>query len=380
MVGRQKGRSAATKPGRRSRWRERLLSWFQRNRRAMPWRDDPSPYRVWISEIMLQQTQVDTVIPYFRRFLARFPSIRTLAAADTQQVLKAWEGLGYYARARNLHAAARQVVARFDGKLPDAPEELAALPGVGAYTAAAVASIAYGRPVPAVDGNVLRVFARFWGLSEDIRAAKTRQILSRRLAPYVPVRRASAFNQAAMELGALVCRPKQPGCRQCPLRTDCTAFRTGRTAKLPVRSPRRPVPNHEIAVGVVWRRGRVLIARRKQDRMLGGLWEFPGGKRRAGERLAQTAAREVREETRLKVRVGPPYCTVRHAYSHFTITLTAFRCRCLSGRATPVTSDEVKWVSLTRAREHPMPAANKKVLAAVERSERSTKRTGRCTP
>ncbi len=386
-----------------------LLAWFAANRRAMPWREEPSPYRVWISEIMLQQTQVATVIPYFNRFLSRFPDVAALAQAELQDVLKLWEGLGYYSRARNLHKAAKALVAEHGGRLPGDFCGLRRLPGFGDYTAAAVASIAFGEAVPVVDGNVLRVSARFWGLADDIGKPKTRKMIFGRLSGVLAGERKNGkrderrqqskigsrklkipppadFNQAIMELGALVCTPRNPQCGKCPLAAACVARREGRTAELPVKAAKAPVPRHRVAVGVLWRNGRVLVQKRPEGGMLAGLWEFPGGKVEPGETPAAAVVREFREETGLGVRVAGTYGTLRHAYSHFSITLTAFRVKletgssklggvggALSSRphagppahrhtATPVQ----RWVTLCELRRLPVPRANQRVLEWLE--------------
>jgi A/G-specific adenine glycosylase len=353
-----------------SDWTQRLLEWFEHHQREMPWRDNPHPYHVWLSEVMLQQTQVETVIPYFQRFIQAFPDVQALAAADQQMVLKLWEGLGYYSRARNLHKAAQVVVDQYGGELPRDIRELHKIPGFGPYTVAAVSSIAFGLPVPVVDGNVLRVFCRFWGIEIDIRQPRARVELQSRLEPFVSPGSPAAFNQAIMELGALVCRPRSPRCGGCPLAADCVAYQEGRTAELPVKSKRKPVPHHQIAVGIIWKDGKILIGRRRQDRMLGGLWEFPGGKQKLGESLAETVYREVAEETGLQVRVDHPYCKVNHAYTHFKITLTAFCCEWTTGDAKPLTTDELCWAGLRELDAYPFPKANTKVLEAVRDYER----------
>lgn len=351
-------------------WTQRLLDWFERYQRRMPWRDTPHPYHVWLSEVMLQQTQVETVMPYFQRFIRSFPDVHSLAAADQQEVLKLWEGLGYYSRARNLHKAAQLVVERYGGVLPHDAQTLQTIPGFGSYTAAAVSSIAFGQPIPVVDGNVLRVFCRFWGIDTDIRQPRVKTDLRVRLQPYVETAPPAMFNQAIMELGALLCRPQSPRCAVCPLATDCVAYRNGRTAELPVKSRRKPVPHHAIAVGVVWKDDRLLISRRRQDQMLGGLWELPGGKQRPDEALAATACRKIAEETGLQVRVAHPYCTVKHGYTHFKITLTAFRCIWLAGDARPLAADALRWVQLRELDDYPMPKGTLKVLDAVRDYER----------
>jgi len=347
-------------------WPRELVRWFERDHRFMPWRSDPSPYKVWISEIMLQQTQVVTVIPYFDRFVARFPSFAALAEADLQEVLKLWEGLGYYSRARNLHQAARAIVERYGGKPPRTSEGLRELPGIGAYTAAAIASIAFGEPVPSVDGNVLRVCSRLWGISTPMRDKALADEVRARLAPLIRTVNPSHFNQAMMETGALICKPRNPLCGQCLLSRHCIAFKTNRTGELPVVEKAAKVPHYRIAVGVIWKTGRILIARRGENQMLGGLWEFPGGKQKKGETLEQTAAREIEEETGLTVRVGAPTVTVKHAYSHFKITMTAFRCVWQSGRARPRASVELKWIPPSTLADYPMPRANRRVAEALK--------------
>ena len=351
-------------------WVTRLLDWFEKHQRSLPWRDDSRPYYVWLSEVMLQQTQVDTVIPYFERFVRAFPDIETLAAADQQAVLKLWEGLGYYSRARSLHKTAGVLVAQHGGELPEDTKALSRLPGFGPYTTAAVGSIAFGHPVPAVDGNVLRVFCRFWGIDTDIRHPQLRKELQARLTPFIGAATPSAFNQAMMEVGALVCRPRAPRCEACPLRGNCVAFHTGRTAELPVKGTRKPVPHYQIVVGVVWKGRTFLLARRRQNQMLGGLWVFPGGKLKHDDTPTETLHREIRAETGLWVDVGHPYCRVEHGYTHFTITLTAYRCEWLSGEPWALASDEVRWVDLTDIGAYPLPKVNHKVLGAVRDYER----------
>ena len=351
-------------------WVTRLLDWFEQHQRRLPWREDSRPYYVWVSEVMLQQTQVDTVIPYFERFVRAFPDITTLAAADQQAVLKIWEGLGYYSRARNLHKTARMLVAQHGGELPKDAEALSRLPGFGPYTTAAVVSIAFGYPLPAVDGNVLRVFCRFWGIGTDIRQPQSRKELQARLAPFIAAATPSAFNQAMMEVGALVCRPRAPRCEACPLKGNCVAFHTGRTAELPIKGARKPLPHYQIVVGVVWKDGTFLLARRRQNQMLGGLWVFPGGKLKDDETPAETLRRKIQAQTGLCVRVVHPYCRVEHGYTHFRITLTAYRCEWRSGEPKALASDEVRWVGLQDVGAYPLPKANHKVLAAVRDYER----------
>ena len=335
----------------------------------MPWRSRPTPYRVWVSEIMLQQTQVQTVIPYFKRFVRRFPSVRRLARADLQDVLKAWEGLGYYGRARNLHAAARIVDGQRSGRLPRSVRELLKLPGVGNYTAAAIASICFDVPVPAVDGNVVRVATRLWGIADNPRQTSTRASIVLKLASCITPRHPGDFNQAMMELGALVCRPRNPQCQACPLRLTCVARQSSRVNEIPARSERTRIPHYEVAVGIVVKRGQVLIARRLAGEMLGGLWEFPGGKCLSGERLAETVGRKVKEETSLLVRVGDEFSVVHHAYSHLTITLHAFMCEWTGGQPKPLRSEIVRWCTMANLDRYPFPTTGKKIIAAIRQEK-----------
>lgn len=348
-------------------WVTRLTRWFEVAQRDMPWRSRPVPYFVWLSEIMLQQTQVDTVIPYFNRFIAAFPTVESLAGAPLQEVLKLWEGLGYYNRARNLHKTAAIVANSLNGKFPRTYDTLQQLPGIGPYVAAAVVSIAFEVPVPVVDGNVLRVFARFWGLEDDIRQPKVRNLLFARLIPYIQTAKPSIFNQAIMELGALVCSPKKPQCGTCPLAQDCVAFQTLRVSELPFKSPAKKVPHHTVVVGVIWKAGRFLIARRREDQMLGGLWELPGGKIESAENHDTALSRIIQTDTGLAVTVSSLITVVEHAYSHFKITLYAYACNWESGIAQALSSDEIQWVTLPESTAFPFPKTTQRVLEAINR-------------
>jgi len=329
---------------------------------------------------MLQQTQVDTVIPYFERFLKKFPTVVDLARADLETVLKLWEGLGYYSRARNLHRAAKQLVTEFNATLPSQVDRLRQLPGFGPYTAAAVASIAFGEAVPVVDGNVLRVFSRFWGIADDIRQPATRNGVSERLTPFVKMADPSDFNQAMMELGALLCRPRDPACGVCPLQPDCVAYRTDRVTLLPVKSKLAPTPHYDIAVGVVRKGKTVLVGKRRLDQMLGGLWEFPGGKRKPNESLPAAVRREIKEETSLTVVIDKKLCTVKHAYTHFKITLHAYLCHVLHGKPIARSTTELRWVEPGELSHLPFPKANQRVIDALMAVVTSSRHRGNTHP
>ncbi len=353
--------STATKQARK-RFIEPLLAWFAGNKRQLPWRNTRDPYRIWIAEVMLQQTRVATVIPYYERFIKTFPTVESLAKAKNNRLMKAWEGLGYYARARHLREAARQIVAQHNGNIPTSRQELLALPGFGAYTAASVASFAFHEDCAAVDGNVMRVLARLFAIESDTRKPAARQEFQRLADGLLPKGKAAAFNEAMMELGALICKPKNPDCPICPVRRYCRAYREGRVNELPRRSAKPQTPHHHIAIGVIYKADKILIALRPSEGLLGNLWEFPGGKCKADESLAECCRREVLEETGLTVEVGERFSIVRHSYSHFRITLHAFLCHYVSGTAKAKSSQQIRWVKLSALNEYAFPKANKKII------------------
>ena len=347
-----------------------LLEWYDRFQADLPWRarhdEQPDPYRVWLSEIMLQQTQVETVKPYFERFLAVFPTLEALAAAPLEAVLKQWEGLGYYSRARNLHRAAQRVVAEQGGRFPASVEALRALPGVGRYTAGAIASIAFGLQAPVLDGNVIRVYARLLDLADDVTEAATQGRLWRQAEDWLPADRPGDYNQALMDLGRLVCRPRAPLCGSCPLAAHCLAFRRGTQAQRPVKKRKAPLPHYDVAAGLVWNeRGQLLIAQRPLDGLLGGLWEFPGGKREPGETLADCLRRELREELAIEVEVGELFTVVRHGFTHFKITLHAFTCRYTAGAPQAIGVADWAWVMLDQLDAYSFGKADRVVIDAL---------------
>ena len=339
----------------------RLLRWYARHARLLPWRGTRAPYRVWISEIMLQQTQVDTVIPYYRRWLKRFPRVRALASAPLDDVLKEWEGLGYYSRARNLHRAAQMIVTEFGGRVPSDIESLRRLPGVGRYTAGAIASIAFGQDAAVLDGNVKRVLARVFDYPEDVKSAKGEKELWELADAILPMDRAGDWNQALMDLGATLCAPKSPDCDHCPLLGLCAAQRLGVQEQRPVAKKKPATPHYDVTAAIVRQRGRVLIAQRPADKLLGGLWEFPGGKQERGETLAECLRRELREELGIRVRVGQPRLTLRHAFTHFKITLHVFECEWRGERIRPLGVAAFKWVRVLELRNYAMGKTDRQV-------------------
>ena len=335
----------------------------------LPWRDSEDPYKIWVSEVMLQQTQVNTVEKYYRRFIGRFPTVRELANADLNAVMKVWEGLGYYGRARNLHRAAREIDLRFGGRVPDDEKALLSLPGVGRYTAGAVLSIAYGKSVPILDGNVIRVLTRIFHVTENVEKAEIRERLWSLAEDLLPQKRTGDFNQGLMEFGATVCTPKQPSCGICPVAVFCEAERLSIQTELPVRSPRRAIPHYDVTAGIIWRDGKFLITLRPPRGLLGGLWEFPGGKKEEGEALKTCLRREIREELGIDVEVGDFLVSVKHAYSHFRITLHVFRCTYAGGKIQLRECDDYRWITAADLERYAFPAADRKVIQILNERE-----------
>jgi A/G-specific adenine glycosylase len=340
-----------------------LLDWWDDGHADLPWRETRDPYAIWVAEIMLQQTQVATVVPYFERWMAHFPKVEDLAAASISEVLKIWEGLGYYSRARNLHAAAQTIVNDYGGRLPEDVADLRKLKGVGRYTAGAIASIAYDRPAPVLDGNVIRVFSRLLDLQEDVTKTQTRNYLWQVAADLVPEYRAGDYNQALMELGQTICLPAKPHCHLCPISRCCRARAKGTQLERPVRPPRRKVPHYDVCAGVIWREdGRILIAQRPFDGLLGGLWEFPGGKVQPGESLAEALRREINEELGIEIEVSQSLAKIKHTYTHFRITLYAFHARYTSGEPQNLEVANHAWVHLDDLDHYPFGVTDQKII------------------
>jgi A/G-specific adenine glycosylase len=333
---------------------QRLLDWYDQHARQLPWRTHPEPYRVLVSEIMLQQTRVETVLPYFERWMERFPDVQALAAASQQEVLAAWEGLGYYSRARSLHRAAQQVVEKYGGQIPSEMEELRSLPGVGPYTAAAIASIAFQRDEAALDGNIRRVLARVFNVEVPARSPQGDKILWELARENLPPDRAGDYNQALMDLGASICTPRRPGCPVCPLESGCQARLLGIQEQRPVKLARREVPHYLVTAAVIWQKAQVLITLRPQDGLLGGMWEFPGGKLQEGEDLPTCLQREIGEELGVEIVVLQPVGVYRHAYTHYRVTLHAFHSRIVSGDLTALQVADFRWVSVPELSSYPM--------------------------
>ena len=351
-----------------SAFRDALLSWFLDVARDLPWRRTRNPYVIWISEVILQQTRVEQAIPYFERFIREFPDVFQLASASIDDVLKIWEGLGYYSRARNLHRAAQEIVDRHEGRIPSSRDDLLALPGIGSYTAAAILSMAFDQGFGVLDGNVVRVLARLTGLAEDSRKSRVRRSLQQLADRLTNPTEPGKHHEAMMELGATICTPRSPKCRVCPVAAFCQAVHEGNPEAYPVRSPRKRIPHYDIAVGVISNEaGEMLIQRRAEDGLLGGLWELPGGKRQQHETLEEACRRELREELGIEVEVGPKITSIPHAYSHFRITLHAFHCSLVSGTPFSTQSLPVTWIVAEKMQDYAFPRANRKLIEQLFR-------------
>lgn len=350
---------------------EALLDWFARNMRPLPWRREYDPYHVWVSEIMLQQTQMDRAVAYFERWMRRFPTLRSVAEADPDEALKLWEGLGYYSRVRNLHKAAREIARRHGGELPLDHDALRALPGIGEYTAGAILSIAGNEPVPAVDANVERVFARIFDIDAPVKSPIAANYIRHIAAALIPPGQARMFNQALMELGALICG-RVPRCGTCPLARFCQARRLGIVADRPVPGKKYGYTALEIISGVLMHEGRIFIQKRLDSGVWAGLWEFPGGRLEPGEEPGQGVVREFLEETEFSVAVRAYLGVVRHAYTRYRIAMHCFMC---GFAATPANggrppepvlhaATDYRWVRPVELERYTLPAGHRKLLDA----------------
>ncbi len=356
--------------------RQRLLDWFAAHGRDLPWRRGYAPWPVLVSEVMLQQTQMDRVVPFFNRFLARFPDPAALAAAPEEEALKLWEGLGYYARARNLQAAARVLAREHRGRVPADPADLRSLPGIGPYTAAAVASIAFRQDVPLVDANVERVLARVFDVDESLAAARGKRRIAALAAELLPPGRAREFNQALMELGALICA-RVPRCTDCPLADLCEARRLDIVAERPVRAPRQAISHLEVCTGVLAHAGRIFVQKRPTPGVWAGLWEFPGGRIEPGEAPEAAVVREFREETEFAVAVAEPLGLVRHGYTTYSVALHCFLLALdngAGGKSEPVlhAADTFLWADAGDLARLTFPAGHRKLLDRMAAEGRLT--------
>lgn len=339
-----------------------LTDWYKKNARRLPWRETRDPYKIWISEVMLQQTTVNAVIPYYRRWVVTFPAVETLAIAPIQKILKVWQGLGYYQRAKNLHKAAQIICAQYGGKLPQAPEVLRKLPGFGPYTAGAVVSIAFDIPCTIIDANVRRVVMRFLGMHGYADTSRD-QPIENFLGDIIPLKNPGTFNQALMELGALVCRNREPLCLLCPVKTYCAAYQKGIQEIIP-KSKKRLIRDLDVAVGILQRGNKYLIQKRPSKGLLADLWEFPGGKIEKGETPQEALQRELKEELDIEITASRHLMNVRHFYTQFRINLHVFHCR---PKSYPQPHTLRKWLPVNKLTEYPMPSGSAKIVARLQK-------------
>ena len=339
-----------------------LLGWFDSQKRDLPWRKTDDPYHILVSEFMLQQTQVNTVMPYYRRWLKSFPTLETLATASETSVLKHWEGLGYYSRARNLKKSARIIHQEHDGQVPSDYESLIKLPGIGRYTAGAILSIAFEQNFPVLDGNVKRVLSRLFCLQENGQTSASEKRLWQKAERLLPKTRPGDFNQAVMELGATLCLPKAPLCHSCPLAAICKANKQKTQDKFPPAKEKSSTEKIQVSAAVIRRGGKTYIQKRVQGGLMGGLWEFPGGKLEQKETPEDCLLREIREELGVDVLIRHKLMTIKHSYTRFRVTLHVYLCRLPSGRLRPTSCEKWKWVSTEEILTYPFPAANVKIL------------------
>ena len=331
----------------------KLLRWFEKNKRDLPWRKTRDPYAIWVSEVMLQQTQVATVIPYYQKFLKSFPTIHHLAKSDLSKVLKVWEGLGYYSRARNLHQASKIIANHSNGKIPDKLKDLLNLPGIGRYTAGAILSIAYNKKAPILDGNVKRVLSRLFVVSGNPK--KTEEFLWPLSESLIPKGSPGAFNQALMDLGSMTCTPKNPNCLSCPLKNLCQGYLSGKPESYPLRSVKKKVPHIEAIAAVIQKHGKVLLRQRPPKGLLGGLWEFPNWPIDGKKDLKEYLRLKVKSDFGLKVKCKENLGPFKQTYSHFKLTLHVFKCDALEGRG------KGKWVSIKKLDRLPMSRIHRRI-------------------
>ena len=340
-----------------------LLSWYKSSNIQMPWRGETDLYKIWLSEIMLQQTQVKTVIPYYNRWISEFPNIESVAKADENKILKLWEGLGYYSRARNFHHACKTVMKKFEGNIPENADKFAELKGVGPYTVAAVQSIGFNRKMAVTDGNVKRVISRYLGLKIPIHKVMPNINIflnSNIKSTHSP----GKFNQALMDLGRTVCKPKNPQCEKCPVNRHCIAFDKNLTDKIPFVLKKKKIPHYKMAVGLIWNESKFLMGQRKSDKMLGGLWEMPGFRYDLNH-TPLFLKQSLKTESGLSVKMGDKIATAKHVYSHFSIELDAYHCEYISG--TPKSSIHSKWEWTTKEHYNNLPIhkANHKLFNSI---------------
>jgi A/G-specific adenine glycosylase len=338
----------------------KLLQWFKKNKRDLPWRRTRDPYAIWVSEIMLQQTQVATVIPYYEKFLKSFPTVRHLTKSDLSKVLRVWEGMGYYSRARNLHRASQMVLNHFHGEIPNTLKDLLSLPGIGRSTAGAMLSLAFDKEAPILDGNARRVLSRLFTVSGNPGEKKTEQLLWKISESLIPRGHSNPFNQALMDLGSTLCTPKDPQCPRCPLRDLCKGKASGEPERFPAKSIKKKIPHIEAVAAVIQQNGEVLLKQRPPKGLLGGLWDFPNWRIEGEGRLRFRLRNHIQKEMGVNVKVRESIGTFRQTFSHFKLTLHVYHCQVMDGQR------REKWVFLKDLSLLPMSRIHRRIANTLE--------------
>ncbi len=349
----------------RSPFQRKLLAWYHAYKRPLPWRLDGNPYRIFVVEVMLQQTQIKTVLPYYERWLKTVPNVYALARAPLDKVLKLWEGLGYYSRARNLHKAAKMIVEQFGGIIPNDLESLRSLPGIGRYTAGAIASIAYQKSVPLVDGNVFRVLSRVFNCKNDISKPKTQKKFYELATGLIPEKEPGNFNQALMELGSLTCIPETPRCPSCPVKSLCISFKKGDPSQLPVRANYLTIKKMEMVVGLLAQKDRILVRRRPASGIWGGLWELPGAVRKKGESLEEALCNEFQNEIGIALKIERKIKSIEHRFTHRLAKIYPFECKIEHGFELRPKNRNVRWANRKALQKLSFPVPHQKILSGI---------------
>ena len=344
--------------------KKRLIKWYDEKKYNFPWRNCDNPYKTWISEVMLQQTQVKTVIPYFNKWMTKFPTIQDVSKSDIDTILKYWEGLGYYSRAHNIKKASDIICANLNGYIPK-DEILKDIPGIGDYMYGAIMSIAFNKPIAAIDGNVKRVFSRL--LCKNFTSSSDINDLKNHISNKMYKKRAGCFNQAIMDLGREICKPSSAICAECPLQKSCQAYKKDLVDRYPQKITKKAIPSFDVVVGFITNQNHdFLITKRPKNKMLGGLWELPGGKKEKGESLKNGLIRELKEEINVDINIDRKIGMIQHSYSHMNIKLHGYECKIKRGNIKKNECDDIKWISLNQINRYTFPKANHKLFSIIK--------------
>ena len=340
-----------------------LLSWYFNSPISFPWRKTKNPYKIWLSEIMLQQTRATTVIPYYENWILKFPTLNSVSNSSLDDVLKAWEGLGYYARVRNFHKACKIVKIKFNSQIPKKFSDLIQLPGIGDYIASAVLSIAFNKPRPAIDVNVVRIISRLNCIQKPYPSSKND--INDFLLCKIDNNNSGDFNQALMDLGRTTCKSSNPNCISCPIIMFCKAHVNNNVNSFPIKKNYTIKQHHHVAIGVIWNKNKILVSKRKNEGMLGGLWEFPGGKLKLKETAQQCVIREIKEELDVDVLPVNFIDSINHSYSHFSITLNAYHCKYIKGSPRALGCSEFRWIHPNHLKLLAFPVSSQKIFNKI---------------